>query len=202
LRLGLISDIHANPYGLKAVLDRLQSCDVILCAGDITGYHTGVNEVFDILEEHDISFILGNHDEYLLRKSIEDLNPSLRRSIKCTRRQISEGNLEKLREAPLSRGFLFDGLNIAMYHGSPWNLLEGYVYPDHVYFHNFAQIKADLIILGHTHIPFVRGNVVNPGSCGQPRDYDPRASYGIFQTETAEITLGRVKYDSSKVVRW
>lgn len=207
MRIGLISDIHANPYGLKAVLDRLQSCEIILCAGDITGYHTSVNEVFDILEEHDILFILGNHDEYLLRESIGDLDPLLKRSVEYTRKRISEDNLERLRESPFFYSGLFDGLRIKMYHGSPWDLMEEYVYPDYAHFERFEEINADLIILGHTHIPFVRGTsslsskiIVNPGSCGQPRDNDPRAAYGILQTETAEITLGRVGYDLRKVL--
>lgn len=200
MRIGLISDIHSNPYGLEAVLGRLRSCEAILCAGDITGYHTSVNEVFDILEEHDVLFILGNHDEYLLRESVEDLDPLLRRSVEYTRKKISEDNVERLKEAPLLYSGLFDGLRIKMYHGSPWDLMEEYVYPDYAHFDRFEEINADLIILGHTHIPFVRGNIVNPGSCGQPRDDDPRAAYGILQTETADITLGRVKYDLRKVV--
>jgi len=200
MRIGLISDIHANPYGLEAVLGRLRSCEAILCAGDITGYHNSVNEVFDILEEHNILFILGNHDEYLLRKSIEDLHPLLKRSVEYTKRTISEDNLEKLRKAPLHYGGLFDGLRIKMYHGSPWDLLEEYVYPDYAHFEKLEEIDADLVVLGHTHTPFMRGKIVNPGSCGQPRDDDPRAAYGVFQTETAELTLGRVKYDLKKVL--
>lgn len=195
MKIGLISDVHANSCGLEAVIDKMGSCDAILCAGDITGYHTSVNEVFDILEENDVLFILGNHDEYLLRESVEGLHPLLKKSVEYTREEISEDNLERLREAPLHYSGLFDGMRIKMYHGSPWDLMEEYVYPDYAYFERFKEISADLIILGHTHIPFVRGDIVNPGSCGQPRDDDPRAAYGILQTETAEITLSRIKYD-------
>lgn len=45
MKIGLISDVHSNIYGLTSVIDELQSCDVILCAGDITGYYTFTNEV-------------------------------------------------------------------------------------------------------------------------------------------------------------
>lgn len=200
MRIGLISDIHANPYGLEAVIERLLSCEVILCAGDITGYYASVNEVFDILAEHNILFILGNHDEYLLRESIEGLPPLLKKSVEYTREEISEDNLERLRKAPLHYSGLFDGMKIKMYHGSPWDLMEEYVYPDYAHFERFEEINADLIILGHTHIPFMRGNVVNPGSCGQPRGNDSRAAYGILQTETGELTLGRIKYDLRKIL--
>src|SRR5438093_316404 len=36
--------------------------------------------------------------------------------------------------------------------------------------------------------------VVNPGSVGQPRDGDPRASYAIYVTDSNSITLRRVEY--------
>lgn len=195
MKIGLISDIHANSQGLEAVIDKMRSCEVILCAGDITGYHTSVNEVFNILEENDILFILGNHDGYLLQESIEDLHPLLKKSVEYTRGEISEDNLERLRRTSFHYSGLFDGMRIKMYHGSPWDMMEEYVYPDYARFERFEKISADLIILGHTHIPFMRGNIVNPGSCGQPRDDDPRASYGILQTETAKITLSRVEYN-------
>jgi diadenosine tetraphosphatase ApaH/serine/threonine PP2A family protein phosphatase len=36
--------------------------------------------------------------------------------------------------------------------------------------------------------------LVNPGSVGQPRDGDPRAGYGLLDTETRELMLFRVIY--------
>ena len=37
--------------------------------------------------------------------------------------------------------------------------------------------------------------VVSVGSVGQPRDYDNRASYTIFDTETREFDFKRIEYD-------
>jgi predicted phosphodiesterase len=37
--------------------------------------------------------------------------------------------------------------------------------------------------------------VVNPGSVGQPRDGDPRASYAVYDSEMNAITLHRVEYE-------
>ena len=195
MKIGIIADIHANPYGLDAVIQRLQSCEVILCAGDITGYNTSVNEVFDILEEHNVIFIRGNHDEWLLRGYVGLFGSILGSSIEYTKETISEDNLAKLRRAPIFYTGQFGGLTIRMYHGSPWEPLRQYIDPDYMPFEKFEEIDADLIILGHTHIPFIRENVVNPGSCGISRDNDPRASYAFFETDTSEITLGRVEYD-------
>ena len=40
--------------------------------------------------------------------------------------------------------------------------------------------------------------LVNPGSVGQPRDGDPRAGFGIVDTEAKEATIHRVEYPISK----
>ena len=37
--------------------------------------------------------------------------------------------------------------------------------------------------------------MLNPGSVGQPRDRDPRASFLIFDTDTGEASWIRVPYD-------
>ena len=37
--------------------------------------------------------------------------------------------------------------------------------------------------------------LVNVGSVGQPRDEDPRASYGIYDSETNMVTIRRLEYD-------
>ena len=40
--------------------------------------------------------------------------------------------------------------------------------------------------------------IINPGSVGQPRDGDPRASYAIYNSETEKIYLYRVPYDIAR----
>jgi diadenosine tetraphosphatase ApaH/serine/threonine PP2A family protein phosphatase len=37
--------------------------------------------------------------------------------------------------------------------------------------------------------------IINPGSVGQPRDGDPRASYGMFDTDRGAFELRRVTYN-------
>ena len=36
---------------------------------------------------------------------------------------------------------------------------------------------------------------INVGSVGQPRDGDPRACYGIYDSDAATVTLRRIEYD-------
>lgn len=39
---------------------------------------------------------------------------------------------------------------------------------------------------------------MNPGSVGQPRDYDPRAAYALFDAEAQTISFHRVAYRIDK----
>jgi predicted phosphodiesterase len=70
--------------------------------------------------------------------------------------------------------------------------------------HYLTKLDTDLIGLGHTHVPFVWDEggktVFNPGSVGQPRDADWRASYAILSVEGHEIKveIRRVEYDVKK----
>jgi hypothetical protein len=43
------------------------------------------------------------------------------------------------------------------------------------------------------------GMVINPGSTGQPRDWNPMASYAIVDTQTLEVKFHRVPYDVAKL---
>lgn len=205
MKIGIISDIHSNIYGLRAVLKELKKTDFIICAGDIVGYYTFVNEVFEEIKKNNIQTILGNHDGYLLGMIPESQNPITRLPLDFTKKNILPENiayLEKIKNAKIELDI--DGLKIKMYHGSPWQEFEDYVYPDSD-FAKFENIGADLVILGHTHWPVIkkigRTLVVNPGSCGQPRDYDSRSSYGIFDTRTKEATIERVPYEIDEVCK-
>lgn len=74
--------------------------------------------------------------------------------------------------------------------------------PDRLFTAALAGFSADFVVMGHTHLPFVRKHnrmtVVNPGSVGQPLDGDPRAAYAIW--EDGEITLHRAAYDQRDLI--
>jgi putative phosphoesterase len=203
MKIGLISDIHSNIYALKSVLNRLHGMDLILCAGDITGYYPFVNEVFEELNSHHVIFIKGNHDAYLCGDEIKDLGPIKLKSFEYTKDRITDTNFQQLRDIPVEQKLDIDGMQFVMFHGSPWNKLEEYIYPDYLNFNKFNHIDADVIILGHTHYPMIKQIglklIINPGSCGQPRDYDPRASFVVLDTLTKKAKLERVQYDIESV---
>jgi diadenosine tetraphosphatase ApaH/serine/threonine PP2A family protein phosphatase len=41
----------------------------------------------------------------------------------------------------------------------------------------------------------LRRHLINPGSVGQPRDYDWRAGFAMYDSEAGEIVYHRVPYD-------
>jgi predicted phosphodiesterase len=89
-------------------------------------------------------------------------------------------------------------------HGSPRDPLDEYAPADADFWARRLQnIEADVVCVGHTHQPYVLevgGRlVINPGSVGQPRDGDPRASYAVI--EDNKVELKRVEYPVEETVR-
>ena len=100
--------------------------------------------------------------------------------------------------------FAFDGLKIRAIHGSPQSFFD-YIYPDtpdDVIAPWLADLTCDYLLASHTHVPMIRKlsklAILNPGSAGQPRDGDWRASYMIFDTATHELENARLEYDIDK----
>lgn len=68
------------------------------------------------------------------------------------------------------------------------------------------NVNADVIILGHTHLPMqrvIQGKlVINPGGVGQPRDRDPKASYMIMTLDDeVSVKQERVEYDIERTAK-
>lgn len=199
MKIAFISDIHANSLGLQIVLQQFQDADKIFCAGDITGYYPFPNETIALLKEHNITSVLGNHDKYLINgKAPEGANMQVIESVEFTKNIISDGSLEFLKSLPEKLELAIDNKKIFMCHGSPWNYLEERIYPDYSSFEKFDQLDSDIIVLGHTHYPFVRKvnnkTILNPGSCGQPRDYN-LLSYAVWGTDSNTFEIKRMEWD-------
>lgn len=202
MKIVFTSDIHANYEGLVTVLDQIGFADKIFCAGDITGYYAFPNEVIDLLKSHDVICVKGNHDIYLLRgKAPSDANSKVKASVEFTKKIISSKSLKFLKNIPEKIELTINDKKVFICHGSPWELLEERIYPDYANFEKFEEVGADVIVLGHTHYPYVRevGNktIINPGSCGQPRDYN-KLSYAIWDTDKNEFEIKRTKWDIEK----
>ncbi|MDW5563282.1 MAG: metallophosphoesterase family protein [Methanomassiliicoccus sp.] len=205
MKLGLISDVHANLVALRAVLDDMETrgADPVLCAGDVVGYYPYPVETIALFLERGIRSIQGNHDRAVLNAGGRDMNPMAVSAVEWTARNIDPRSLAFLRSLPRYLYLEEDGVRIAVYHGAPFDD-DYYTFEDEAVEGLLQMAGCDLLVLGHTHMPFIRrhtsGTIVNPGSVGQPRDGDPDACYAIFDTETRRAMYRRVPYDISEVV--
>ncbi|CAJ37791.1 metallophosphoesterase family protein [Methanocella arvoryzae] len=200
MKIGLISDIHANVVALQAVLDDMKDVDVILCAGDIVGYNPYPNETVELLKKYRVKCVKGNYDNAVVTGDTQWFNPVAIQTVRWTTENITRDNLRFLETLPDH----IDLNGITIYHGSPSRLEEFIFENDHERFCQvFDPYDVQVVVFGHTHVPLkkVCGSkiILNPGSVGQPRDGDPRASYGIWDTEKQEFTVRRVSYDYTKV---
>lgn len=205
MNVAIISDIHANIFGLRAVLGDLSKVEKILCAGDITGYYPFVNEVIEELKENNVTSVKGNHDEYLIQGHAPyDATDIIKDSVKKMKDLISKENFEFIKALPGSLNITIDNKKIMMFHGSPWDYLNERIYPDYQNFARFSELETDVVILGHTHYPFIKKieelTVVNPGSCGQPRDYN-LLSYTIWNTKDNTFVNRRIDWNIEEFIK-
>lgn len=201
MKIGIISDIHGNFVALKAVYEKIKNCPIILNAGDLTGYYPDINPVIDFVREKKIISISGNHDRYLLGRNLPDSLESIRESFQNSITVLNPENKKYLKELPKSLKIEIEGLRIGVFHGSPWDPDER-IYPDSD-LSGFGKCDYDVIILGHTHWPIIKKInkllLINPGSIGQPRDYNSKSSYAILDTTKMVAQINRVSYNIDAV---
>ncbi|WP_455368805.1 metallophosphoesterase family protein [[Eubacterium] cellulosolvens] len=205
MRIVIISDIHSNLEALEAVISSLGSYDEIFCLGDLVGYGAQPNEVISRLRFLKPGLLIaGNHDFAVVTGDTSDFASHAALAVDWTRQEISSENLSYLREMQLFSSFTQHDICVKAYHGSPREPLNEYVFPgtaDFVLKSMIETAQCDVLLLGHTHMPIkFRSNslyLFNPGSVGQPRDRDPRASYGILEIEKENVNfeIKKVNYD-------
>ncbi|MBI3246763.1 MAG: metallophosphoesterase family protein [Deltaproteobacteria bacterium] len=188
MKIGIVSDIHADARALRRTLEDMPSADVILCPGDAISEYRFCADTVDLLKQAKVVCIQGNHEVVLFGGR----NPAY---FKKCRETFAVESLEFLSAAPLSRELEFDGVKVLLVHASPWEPYDEYIYPGSARLARFATLSHDLVCFGHTHVPLIHHagsvTVVNPGSCSQPRDQDRRGAYAIFDTYTREATVHR-----------
>jgi putative phosphoesterase len=202
MKVAVIADIHSNLPALIKVLEEIGEMQTF-CCGDLIGYNPYPNETIELIRERNIKSTLGNHDMAVLTKDTSWFNPRAAVAIKWTINKLKKENLEFLKSLPVTyRDEFF------MVHGSPRDPLEEYVYedyPDELFQGFFKKASTNTLILGHTHIPFIKKIreklVFNPGAVGQPRDFDARASFAILDAKNKHVEVKRVEYDVEKVAR-
>lgn len=199
-RLAVISDVHGNYPALKAVLEDIDKINVddIICLGDVVGYYCQVNECIEMIRDWGIHSLLGNHDYYMISGTCCE-SKTVKMCIDYQRTIIREDNLQWLKSLRPN----YDTNVISFRHGGWSDAIEQRIKVfDFVWVKDYPQ---KLFFSGHTHIQGVQRDELgekvycNPGSVGQPRDYDPRAAYAIVNADES-IELRRVVYDIDEIV--
>ena len=186
MRFGIVSDIHCNAPALTMALDRMGDVDELLCAGDAVFEYRFSNEVMEILRERNARYVLGNHEHVMLDH----------RGVRAREAaHVKAENLAYMASQPNTIEVMVDGKKLLMTHASPIAPNTQYVYPGSPEIKKMAAIEADFIIIGHTHMQLNqrvgRALLINPGSCGDPRDHrnSHHLSYAILDTATDEVTF-------------
>jgi diadenosine tetraphosphatase ApaH/serine/threonine PP2A family protein phosphatase len=221
VRYFILSDIHANIDALDAVLIAAPAgtWDRAIVLGDLVGYGAEPGAVIDRVRELDpLAVIRGNHDKAAC--GIDDgssFNYVARLAARWTFEALSPDHRDYLRALP--QGPMTIDQTIEICHGAPFDE-DHYIFDADDAGRGLDAASRPVCLFGHTHLPVVfrRGPalfdgfmpegpddsileivtglnyLVNVGSVGQPRDGDPRAAYGIFDSEGPSLTLKRVSY--------
>jgi predicted phosphodiesterase len=219
LRYLVLSDIHANIDALEAVLESAPASewDRVLVLGDLVGYGAEPNAVVDKVRElAPVAVIRGNHDKAAC--GIDDgsnFNHVARVAAEWTAGALTPSNREYLRALPPGPVLIDELTEIC--HGSPFDE-DYYIFDTDDAARAVDVTRRPLCLFGHTHLPVVfyrealvvdgfapganqtmdlqdgAKYLINPGSVGQPRDGDPRASFMVLDTERRAASLLRVPY--------
>ncbi len=185
MKIGLISDVHAEPAALQQALDifAAQQVDKILCAGDIAGYHHALDATVQLLIEHHCECVIGNHDQSWLQQHPQ---------------HEGRTSFDFLSSLPLYRRYTFDGKTLYLVHAEPPDRLHGGIKlldkngklideQSALWQQRLASLDADILVVGHTHQLYAQqlGHVLtlNPGSV--PFNHSCMVlDTGILQTES------------------
>jgi putative phosphoesterase len=207
MRLLVVADIHGNWPALQAVPE---AADAVLCLGDLVTYGPSPRECIAWVRARAAYVVRGNHDTALAYNIDPQAAGSKRALAAATlalhRTLLTPADVRWLHDLPTELNLRAGDYRLHAVHATPKDPLFSYRLTPHLddeaLKKEVEDVRADLVLVGHTHLPMSRGAwtkvVVNPGSVGQPLDGDPRASYAIIEDGVAEIH--RVAYDVEATV--
>lgn len=206
-----------------------QHYDAVIFLGDVVGYGNRAEECVQLLKSlRPVVKLLGNHDSLLLEPASagqehHKVDGIVEQVLKRHQADLSPASLDYLRGFSQS----FEGVHYQAVHGGlreQWEYIDTLLQAQA----NSPWLTRDVCLFGHTHVPTVYAALqtdeeelwrtvplraescgyrlaplvrafFNPGSVGQPRDGNPHASYGLFDTDQRTVEIRRVHYDVESV---
>jgi len=218
MKVAIISDIHANRHAFEAALEAVAASEAeeVWCLGDLVGYGADPDACVELARKHAAVCLAGNHDLAVTGElPLDEFSRGASLAAQWTKEIMVAENIDFLKS--LSPKDEQSGLGL--YHASPRDPIWEYVVSALL-----AELCLDvqhqrISLIGHSHVAlsFVRregqlatgephrdGTVldlkdgewlVNPGSVGQPRDGDPRASWLLLDLDELTAVFQRTEYD-------
>ncbi|MBK3774859.1 metallophosphoesterase [Azospirillum brasilense] len=225
MRIGILSDIHANREALEATLADMRGAGVerVVCLGDVVGYNTDPSPCIALLREAGAVCIAGNHDRAVTRQIPTDgFSVRAIRAIAWTRKRLPPEDVAWLSALPLKTSV---GDQLVAVHGA-LHVDRGC---ELVRLNSDDRLRrtaqallghpsgARVCAYGHTHRLGIheyrngelsehdpdsevalRGGscyLLNPGTVGEPRSEERRATWMLFDTGRRTVSVRRVAYD-------
>jgi putative phosphoesterase len=220
MRVGVLSDIHGNLEALQACLSLLEQegAETYIQCGDIIGYGPDAEACVNYVSKLPLlGSVMGNHDAILAFPSLGSLfNFDAKLALDENIAHLSASSANFLRTLPTSA----TGDNFTVLHGTPLDPIKEYFHSIEQFNMYFQMWQGQILFVGHTHLQFyIKGSartchiylnqkskhtislqdkcryVVNPGSVGRPRDHNPHAACGLWDTKAKTFTFLRAQYD-------
>ena len=211
MKICVFSDIHGNGAAFCVAYDIIisEKADINIFLGDLCGYYFDQKEIFLMLQTiPNLIALKGNHDDLFLCIVInnnEELRQTYLKKYGISMENLLDQDTSELNQwlSGLRESYRHTDSGFAFYHGSPWDPLNGYVYPDSP-LDKFLDYPFSLFVLGHTHYPMVRTIndklIVNPGSLGQPRN-GGLPTYAIIDCDSKKVIFREISYDKTDLIR-
>ncbi len=219
----LFSDVHGNLEALEALLAKIyqEKPDKAYFLGDAVGYGANPSECLQGIIQIADFYLLGNHDAAMANLlSLTYFNPAAKEALLWTQNQLLPEEKSFLKSWPLILQFP----EFCLVHSSPLNPSQwDYLLTEKQAEKNFGSFSSPLCFIGHTHSPEIikmdfKCNVkkivkltvdlkenyryiINVGSVGQPRDYNPKAAYCLYDDNKNTIQIQRIEYNIEKAQR-
>jgi len=216
----ILSDIHSNLEALTSVLRHVKRkrFDRVVVLGDVVGYGADPNRTVEQVRRlKRMMIIRGNHDKVCSGlESGEMFNRIALESAKWTQNKLLSRHRSWLARLPKGPAQIDELFSIS--HGTPMDE-DAYIFGEIEALNMFRFFEQPICFFGHSHFPVIFSldsealttyvprdaafrlklrkdtrYLINPGSIGQPRDGDQRASFGIYDSGKMTMAIHRVPY--------
>jgi diadenosine tetraphosphatase ApaH/serine/threonine PP2A family protein phosphatase len=218
MKVAVISDIHGNRQAFEATLEAIAASEAaeVWCLGDLVGYGADPDVCVELAREHAAVCLAGNHDLAVTGDiPLGEFSRGASLAAQWTKEVIAPENLAFLKSLS-PQG---DENSVGLYHASPRDPVWEYVLSALLAELCLDQQRHRVCLVGHSHVAlsFTRAEgqlatgepqrdgteldlsagewLINPGSVGQPRDGDPRASWLLLDLDGLTATFVRTDYD-------